>query len=104
MMTKFDQFGLPEPTQYPPIPKVEKMNDRLEHCLYQSGLTAQGCWDELDDYARQGIERFAQLIVRECMNICAECEEDIRIRIKDEGKAATAYMCRAHIKEHFGVE
>ncbi len=47
---------------------------------------------------------FAELIVKECMNICAEREEDIRNRIKDEGKAATAYMCRAYIKEHFGVE
>ncbi len=42
------------------------MNSALENLLYQSGLTAQGCWDELDDYAREGIERFAQLIVREC--------------------------------------
>jgi hypothetical protein len=42
------------------------MNERIEHCLYQSGLTAQGCWDELDDYAKQGIEKFAELIVREC--------------------------------------
>ena len=38
------------------------------------------------------------------MNVCAEWEEDIRTRIKDEGKAATAYMIRAYIKEHFGVE
>jgi len=54
--------------------------------------------------ATQDVEKFAQLIVRECMNICAEREEDCRTRIKDNGKAATAYMCRAYIKEHFGVE
>lgn len=23
--------------------------------LYQSGLTAQGCWDQLDSYAREAI-------------------------------------------------
>ena len=80
------------------------MNERIEHCLYQAGLTAQGCWDELDDYAKEGIEKFAELIVKECMNICAEREEDIRTRIRDERQAATAYMCRAYIKEHFGVE
>lgn len=45
------------------------MKDKLEDLLYQSGLTAQGCWDELDDYARQGIEKFAELIVRECANV-----------------------------------
>jgi hypothetical protein len=42
------------------------MNERIEHCLYQAGLTAQGCWDELDDYAKEGIEKFAELIVEEC--------------------------------------
>jgi len=44
------------------------MHERIEHCLYQAGLTAQGCWDELDDYAKQGIEKFAELIVKECAN------------------------------------
>ena len=48
------------------------MNERIEHCLYQAGLTAQGCWDELDDYAKQGIEKFAQLIVEECIEINKE--------------------------------
>jgi hypothetical protein len=45
------------------------MNERIENCLYQAGLTAQGCWDELDDYAKEGIEKFAELIVRECADI-----------------------------------
>ena len=45
------------------------MNELIEHCLYESGLTAQGCWDELDDYAKESIERFAELIVRECADI-----------------------------------
>jgi hypothetical protein len=42
------------------------MNDRIEHCLYQAGLTAQGCWDELDDYAKEAIQKFAKLIIEEC--------------------------------------
>ena len=48
------------------------MNERIEHCLYHAGLTAQGCWDELDDYAKEGIEKFAQLIVKECMSIVSK--------------------------------
>jgi len=63
------------------------MNERIEHCLYQAGLTAQGCWDELDDYAKQGIEKFAELIVRECINATGNC-------------AGTGDM----IKEHFGIK
>jgi hypothetical protein len=51
---------------------VKKMNERIEHCLYQAGLTAQGCWEELDDYAKEGIEKFAELIVKECLNICED--------------------------------
>jgi len=61
------------------------MNDRLEDLLYQSGLTAQGCWDELDDYARQGIKRFAEMIVRDNIQTlrsngyddAAQCLKDI---------------------------
>ncbi len=70
------------------------MNERLEHCLYRAGLTAQGCWDELDDYARQGIEKFAELIVRECSQYIEDkfdfCGDEIIIAEK--------------LLEHFGVE
>ena len=41
----------------------EKQMERIDYCLYESGLTAQGCWDELDDYAKQSIMRFAELLL-----------------------------------------
>ena len=44
------------------------MNSRLEDLMYRAGLTAQGCWDSMDDYDQKAIEKFAQLIVRECAN------------------------------------
>lgn len=61
------------------------MNDRLENLLYQSGLTAQGCWDELDDYAKQGIERLAKMIIQDNIQTlrsngyddAAQCLQDI---------------------------
>ena len=65
------------------------MNERIEHCLYQAGLTAQGCWDELDDYAREGIEKFAELIVRECAEIA---------------ETAEPYQSCDIILRHFGVK
>ena len=67
------------------------MNERIEHCLYQAGLTAQGCWDELDEYAKEGIEKFAQLIVRECAKIAD---------IADENKCE---WIGGNILTHFGV-
>ena len=43
------------------------MNELIEHCLYESGLTADGCWNELDDYAKEAILRFAKLLVQEAV-------------------------------------
>ena len=43
------------------------MKELIDHCMYESGLTADGCWDELDDYAKEAIERFARLLVQECL-------------------------------------
>ena len=77
------------------------MNDRLEDLLYQSGLTAQGCWDELDDYARQGIEKFAELIVAECAQACINMGNDYEI--KSAGQYQAELFAFA-IKKHFGVE
>ncbi len=70
------------------------MNERIEHCLYQSGLTAQGCWDELDDYAREAIERFAQLLVMESANTVQD--------FVDHRFPASEYPQR--LKRYFGYE
>lgn len=48
------------------------MNQRIEDLMYLAGLTAQSCWDSMDDYDRQAIEKFAELIVRQCMDICEQ--------------------------------
>jgi hypothetical protein len=70
------------------------MNERIEHCLYQAGLTAQGCWEDLDTYTQEGIEKFAQLIVKECGVALAPMLRDMISR-------GQAYDL---IKKHFGVE
>ena len=75
------------------------MNERIEQALYQSGLTAQGCWDELDDYAKGGIEKFAELIIKECAQVCAD-----RGKHHDGLYSAWASDCSERIEKHFGVE
>ena len=72
------------------------MNQRIEHCLYQSGLTASGCWDELGAYEQEGIEKFAELIVRECANEL--------IKWKEEPFPYDPEFGARLIKQHFGVE
>jgi hypothetical protein len=70
------------------------MNKNIENCLYQAGLTAQGCWDELDDYAREGIEKFAELIVRECADVAKETRWAV--------PPSQEQIARG-IQQHFGV-
>ena len=69
------------------------MNEQIEKLMYHSGLTAQGCWDEMDEYAKQGIHKFAELIVRECANWIKTTDPNSDIGTED----AQALL------EHFGV-
>ena len=65
------------------------MNERINDIMYHAGLTAQGCWDEMDDYDREAIQKFAELIVKECAQ-----------KLEDDGMVEVAM----EIKEYFGVK
>ena len=91
------------------------MNERFENLMYQSGLTAQGCWDKMDSYDRQSIEKFAELIVRECASLAKTKSYSIVERAEkyaedaDEETSAKAtawqfLVFEQEIKKHFGVE
>jgi hypothetical protein len=75
------------------------MNEEVFSRLhYHSGLVAQGCWDELDEYDREAIRRFGELIVKECAEI-ADVERPSSI--------GCGYITKTKgmlIREHFGVE
>ena len=59
------------------------MEELIEHCMYESGLTADGCWDELDDYAKEAIQRFAKLLMRDFYNDASMLELRLRNRIDE---------------------
>ncbi len=61
------------------------MNNKIDELMYLSGLTAQGCWDQMDAYNKTAIMKFAELIVREC--------------ISSVGSQAD----KAYLKKHFGL-
>ena len=50
------------------------MNKTIEDLMYHAGLTASGCWDEMDAYDRTAIVKFSQLIVADCLNIIGRYE------------------------------
>ena len=45
------------------------MNAKIEDLMYQAGLTASGCWDEMDDYDQQAIEKLVKLIIDDCAGL-----------------------------------
>ena len=74
------------------------MNNRFEDLMYQAGLTAQGCWDEMDSYDHEAIEKFAELIVRECADIV---NKKVALMLKTEMYHIEPGI---FIKQHFGVD
>lgn len=71
------------PVDFPPAPDV------IESLMYSAGLTAQGCWDQMDEYDRAAIKKLTDLILFECIKIAVF-----------RGDSNTA----REIKQHFGVE
>ena len=70
------------------------MNQKIEDLMYHAGLTAQGCWDEMDEYDRNAIEKFAELIVKECMNVLDPGGHQLIAR----------FHTRQWLSEHFGIK
>ena len=48
------------------------MNERIDELMYRAGLTAQGCWDEMDAYDRKAIMTLAELTVKECAELATK--------------------------------
>lgn len=50
------------------------------------------------------VEKFAELIVRECMLQCIKVENDVELSDYEGGFKDGALLCYQEIQEHFGVE
>jgi hypothetical protein len=76
-----------------------RMNERIRALKEQATRTAM--WPGDPDAGELDAEKFAELIVRECVGIC-ECEWN---GDADTFAASEAYNeCADAIKEHFGVK
>ena len=83
------------------------MNERIDKLMYHAGLTAQGCWDEMDEYDRKAIEKFAELIVRECIAHGKLTQSQTVVNGSEEynaGREMGIEVFMNQIKKHFGVE
>jgi hypothetical protein len=76
------------------------MNNDFDNLMYEAGLTAQGCWDKMDDYDHAAIMKFAELIVQECVKVV-----DAMADPEDSERYFWAIQnASTKIKQHFGVE
>ena len=77
------------------------MNKAIDNLIYQSGLIADGCWDELDTYTQEAIERLIDLTVLECVQACIN--KGKTFEVESAGEYSSNLYATA-IKKHFGVE
>jgi hypothetical protein len=68
------------------------VNENFDTLLYEAGLTAQGCWDELGTYEQDAIIKFGELVARRSALIAGLAEFENR---RGAG---------AQILDHFGIE
>ena len=75
------------------------MNERIRELKEQATRTAM--WPGDPDAGELDAEKFAQLIVRECMN--AVCDPRT-IYLESMTESSAMYAARERIRKHFGVE
>jgi len=80
------------------------MNQKYEDLLYQAGLTASGCCDELGTYEQEAIERFALLIVKECALVAKTLPHTPERHWVQDSVTYIPVHCEQNILKHFGVE
>ena len=90
------------------------MNKVFDDLIYQSGLIADGCWDELGTYEQEAIERLMELMTTEFIGLL---EYEIAMLEKYKTAACNDFDRRWHegkivhfnkliekTKDHFGVK
>lgn len=86
------------------------MNEKIRALAGQSGFdVTHHKWIFCNDNVGEGechelLEKFAELIVRECADACDELAEKLSEQRPNSNYDAVAYECAEHIKTHFGFE
>ena len=75
------------------------MNNRLDELFEQAG----GYFGEQGEPVLPDIEKFAELIVQECMRMC-DCADVSLLEHNRPQEASGASSVKQFIAEHFGVE
>ena len=85
------------------------MNKQIDHLIYESGLIARGCWDKFDDYDKAALNKFAELIVQECIDILSRPDAVMKLSQKElsnynQGWVNGRLLGIEHIQKHFEIK
>ena len=78
------------------------MNERIKECMFGAGLNSNYV-EGFDSIYSNQLEKFANLIVKECMRMC-EVTEMSFVTHDCDVEASGAITVKQFIAEHFGVE
>jgi len=75
------------------------MNERIKQLAKQAGFCGTGFHNTLPGTTQEdALKNFAELIVRECTNVCLAQRDPANLNYKPSERFAEA------VKQHFGVE
>jgi hypothetical protein len=78
------------------------MNERIKELAIEAGY--DWAWDTQIDFGHKEMEKFAELIVKECARLCEHESNDDEYDQYDMGQSVKAESIKTAIKKHFGVE
>lgn len=84
------------------------MNERIKELVVQSGLKVESWMTNPPKPfqilgSAEEFEKFAELIVKECINKCIHVENECREN-REHKAESSATLIKLLIKQHFGVE
>ena len=61
---------------------IDTIEQLEEHAFYESGLSAHGCFEDLDDYAKQAIHKYGRLLLKSY----EQHTQDLAVRVEERIK------------------
>ena len=75
----------------------------FEELHYYSGLTAVGCWDTMDEYDREAIRCFGDMIIEKAIRL-AQAESERFYGMNEDELHSVMENFQEVLKQYFGVE
>lgn len=83
--------------------KGRKLNERIKELMWDAGLNSNYV-EGFDSIYSEQLEKFAELIVRECVDLCEHESNDDEYDQYDMGMSVKAEDIKASIMKTFGVK